>query len=92
MWTIYLYGYIHKKLTAMPSSLHVINKSHIAATASVLDLTLSLSACGIEQVSDICRDTATNVDFGASDVAMTDEARSFGSESVVVSQNKHNFS
>jgi hypothetical protein len=43
----------------------------------VLDLTSSLGACVTEQASKISDGTATTVDFGASDVAMTDEARSF---------------
>jgi hypothetical protein len=42
-----------------------------------VDLEFSFWNCFTEQVSDIANGTATNVNFGASDVAMTDKARSF---------------
>lgn len=42
----------------MLSRLHIINKSRLAATASVLALTFSLGACSTEQASETPGDTA----------------------------------
>ncbi|MBE9051214.1 hypothetical protein IQ243_12450 [Nostocales cyanobacterium LEGE 11386] len=47
----------------MLSRLHVVNKSRLAATASVLDLTSILGACVTKQASDISGGTATTVDL-----------------------------
>ncbi|MDB9375689.1 phosphate ABC transporter substrate-binding protein PstS [Nodularia sphaerocarpa] len=44
----------------MLSRLHIINKSRLAATASVLALTFSLGACSTEQVSETPGGTATD--------------------------------
>ncbi|WP_414528890.1 hypothetical protein [Nodularia chucula] len=57
--------------------LSVTRKSDPIATESVLGLKFSFGTCVTEQASDSFSSIATNVDFGASDVAMTDKARSF---------------
>lgn len=61
----------------MLSRLSVTKKSHPIATESVLELKFSSGTCVTGQASDTCGSIATNVNFGASDVAMTHKARSF---------------
>ena len=68
----------------MLSRLHIIKKSRLAATASVLALTFGLGACGTEQVSETPGGTATDttattpvkLDLGG-DVALTGAGASF---------------